>query len=417
MSFSAKSSIVSSCGCRSIAVAVIFCTLGAGLSVRADSDADVVRVDNPKKLPATLAGAERIPIGIAEDYKPCLARLHGNELLLVGFQTKGGVPAEYAFQYRSKDGGKTWSKRRRLDILGREPYLSVISDGTVFISTHVLPGARGNDLGYTFSYLYRSTDGGRTWEGTKILYDDILRKGRKDGKDPNKAPAITGRNVLQLKDSTLVFAVGSQNGSETLWRSKDQGRTWVKTQTCNFDTLDIASYRYSVLQEATLSEAPNGQLLALCRVSSKVFPPLEGTEIPKSNVDHYGRVVLYRSKDDGRHWAYEEVGSHYGEMYQSILPLQDGRMLFTFTLRAAVKPNQPPLGVRAVLGLERPDGFQFDFQHDRIQLDTKTTPGQPSGGGFGNTGQLDDGTLVTSYSHRIADKTTRCEVIRWRLSN
>ena len=57
-------------------------------------------------------------------------------------------------------------------------------------------------------------------------------------------------------------------------------------------------------------------------------------------------------------------------------------------------------------GFEKPDGFVFDFQHDRIELDTKTALGQHSGGGFGNTVQLDDGTLVTSYSYRQADAQT-----------
>jgi hypothetical protein len=376
-----------------------------------------IRVRNPKKLPAVLTGAERISIGIADDYKPCLARLNGNELLLVGFQTKGDVPAEYVFQYRSTDGGKTWPEREKLDILGREPYLSKISDGTLFISTHVLPTARGNGLGYTFSYLYRSSDGGRTWEGTKILYDDVLRKARKDGKSPDKAPAVTGRNVLQLKDGTLVFAVGSQNGSETLWRSTDKGETWDKTQTCEFDTLDIATYPGSVLQEATLLQAPNGDLLAVCRVASKFFPILPGTTIPKEKTDHYQRIVLYRSRDGGQKWAYEEIGSHYGEMYQSLLRLKNRRLLFTFTMRAAVRPNVPPLGVRAVVGEETPKGFRFDFRHDRIMLDTKTPKDKPSGGGFGPTVQLDDGTLVTSYSYCQADNSLRCEVVRWRLVN
>ena len=68
------------------------------------------------------------------------------------------------------------------------------------------------------------------------------------------------------------------------------------------------------------------------------------------------------------------MGRHYGEMYQSVLRLKDGPLLFTFTVRAAVKPNESPLGVRAVLGVENPDGFQFDFQLDRIVLDTKTAP-------------------------------------------
>ena len=48
-------------------------------------------------------------------------------------------------------------------------------------------------------------------------------------------------------------------------------------------------------------------------------------------------------------------------------------------------------------------------------LDTKTPKDKPSGGGFGPTVQLDDSTLVTSYSYRQADNKLRCEVVRWRL--
>ena len=155
--------------------------------------------------------------------------MNGNELLLVGIQRKDRALAECVFQYRSTDGGKTWSGRKQLDMLGREPYLSKISDGTLFVSTHVLPNAPGNDSGYTFCYLYRSTDGGRTWQGTKIAYGEVLRKVRKDSKFLEKAPTATGRNVLELKDGTLVFSVGSQYGSETLWRSPDKGKTWDKT--------------------------------------------------------------------------------------------------------------------------------------------------------------------------------------------
>ena len=35
---------------------------------------NAIPVGNHKYLPGTPSGAERIPIGIAEDYKPCLIR-------------------------------------------------------------------------------------------------------------------------------------------------------------------------------------------------------------------------------------------------------------------------------------------------------------------------------------------------------
>lgn len=83
----------------------------------------------------------------------------------------------------------------------------------------------------------------------------------------------------------------------------------------------------------------------------------------------------------------------------------------TFTLREV----RPPLGVHAVLGEETHDGFRFDFENDRLVLDEKTPVGMMSGGGFGPTVQLEDGTLVTAYSYRGADDKTHLEVVRWRL--
>ena len=58
--------------------------------------------------------------------------------------------------------------------------------------------------------------------------------------------------------------------------------------------------------------------------------------------------------------------------------------------------------MHAVLGTETDDGFSFDFKHYRIIIDEKTPIGIDSGGGFGPTVELDDGTLLTSYSYRGA---------------
>lgn len=375
-----------------------------------------IGIRNPKRLGVNSLAAGQLPIGIAEDYKPCIAKLPDGELLLVGFHapSKEDVRGEYIFLYRSTDDGRTWSARKRLDLLGREPYISAISDGTIFISTHVLPMARGNAEGYCYSYLYRSTDRGKSWTGTQIGYEAVPGAQR-PGATPSEISVLTGRNVLELKDGTLVFGVGASYGAEYLWRSKDKGKSWDKAWAGKFHGVDQSKLPYSIHSEAFYWQALNGDILAVCRVAPRYFPPLPGTEIPQTDVDHYQRMLLYRSKDGGKNWSLEELGSNYGEMYPGIIRLKDGRLLFTFTLRAAVKPNVPPLGVQAVLGEETPDGFRFHFQHDRILLDTKTPVEESSGGGFGPTVQLGDGTLLTSYSYRTADKKTRCELVRWRL--
>jgi hypothetical protein len=101
----------------------------------------------------------------------------------------------------------------------------------------------------------------------------------------------------------------------------------------------------------------------------------------------------------------------YGEMYMSILRLQDKQLLLTFTIRELA----PRLGMRAVPGVETEDSFTFNVGKDRVMLDTRTPPGRSQGGGFGPTAQLEDGTLVTSYSYRGPDDRTHLEVVRWRL--
>jgi hypothetical protein len=75
-----------------------------------------------------------------------------------------------------------------------------------------------------------------------------------------------------------------------------------------------------------------------------------------------------------------------------------------------VRALAEPLGVQAVLGTVSASGFSFDFTHDILLLDEQSPNGDPgtyddlSGGGFGNTVQESDGTLVTAYSYR--DLTT-----------
>ena len=96
-------------------------------------------------------------------------------------------------------------------------------------------------------------------------------------------------------------------------------------------------------------------------------------------------------------------------MYPSIIRLIDGRLLLTYTVRTL----DPPLGVRAVLGSEDNDGFDFDMVHDQILLDGKTPKHLTSGGGFGPTVQLDDGALVTAYSYRDTENRFQLEVVRW----
>ena len=195
--------------------------------------------------------------------------------------------------------------------------------------------------------------------------------------------------------------------------TSDGGKTWDRSLRCLFDeNADPKKLWWPFTAETVFWQARNGDVLGIFRVDPKLVPPLPGSENPESKTDQSERLIVFRSRDGGEHWTLDKpLGSYYGEMYPAILRMSDGRLLLTFTVRA----ERTPLGVHAVLGQETEDGFEFDFQNDRIVIDAKTPAGLSSGGGFGSTVQLADGSLVTAYSYRGEDDATHLEVARWRL--
>src|SRR6185503_8060946 len=105
--------------------------------------------------------------------------------------------------------------------------------------------------------------------------------------------------------------------------------------------------------------------------------PIKGRPIKAGN-DQADHFILFSSVDEGKTFDRIRDFGDYGEMYMSILRLQDKRLLLTFTVRDL----KPPLGVRAIVGEETNDGFEFNFAHDRILLDARTPIGKFQGGGF-----------------------------------
>jgi photosystem II stability/assembly factor-like uncharacterized protein len=354
-------------------------------------------------LPPEKLNCERVPLGEADDYKPCIAQLPSGELLLTAFHQhrRGEKVLEQTLLFRSQDGGKTWSKPEKLDLLGREPYLTVLKDGTIFITGHLLANDVRNKWGYTCGFLHRSSDGGKSWESIRFESEGIKPK----------ASNHSTRNVLQLADGTLLLGVDYDGGDGPylIWRSRDNGKTWDKTGKCQ--PRDFKSQYGFFGGETWLWQAKSGKVWALVRVDSNEFP-MKDRPIQAKN-DQADHFILFSSKDEGKTFDRIRDFGDYGEMYMSILRLQDKRLLLTFTVRDL----KPPLGVRALAGVEAEDGFEFDFTKDRIMLDTRTPIGKSQGGGFGPTVQLKDGTLVTSYSYRDKDDRTYLEVVRWKVPN
>jgi hypothetical protein len=394
--------------------------------VNREIENDAIQIRNPKKLGAGPLAAERIAVGGTGEYKPCIAKVREGELILVNYLSD--VQPLPVYVYRSSDGGRTWSGPNKTAIApGEEPYLSRLKEGALLLT------GGGNCWGS------RSEDGGRSW--TREL---------KPLEFASKVAGFLSRNILELNDGSLLAIVDVpgkgkpvQYGNEFVARSRDQGRTWPEVYPLRVEGVP-AGYPWSIFEEAHLWQARSGKLYAIARVDHRCYR-LAGRklsnlemasvacslfhwgyrlvkDISETEIDHLNHLKIFSSTDQGKTWQAGPDLGDYGTMYQSILRLQDGRLLLTYTCRSI----DPPLGVRAVVGSEDEDGFEFDLQHDVLILDNKTPIGRGSGGGYGPTVQLDDGTLVTSYSYWRPDDhrqpndwthpiSSQCEVVRWRL--
>ena len=395
---------------RSVAVVLVFSgAFGIVLFAGAVGPNDPIRVAGVTTLTGDPIPAERVALGEDDDYKPSLGLMPDGELLLTAFhqhKKPGNKVLEQTLLFRSRDGGKTWSKSEPLDLLGREPYLTVLRDGTIFITGHLLANDVRNRHGYIHGYLHRSTDRGQTWETIRIP----ASRSQAELGNEKQAANHTSRNVLEMPDGTLYLGVDYDGGGGPyyFWRSKDNGKTWDKDRKC--EPVGFKSVYGFFGGETWLWPARSGKIWALVRVDSNEYP-IQGRPKIKAGNDQSDHFVLYSSKDEGKTFQRVADFGDYGEMYMSLLRLQDRRLLLTFTVRDL----HPPLGVRALVGAETDDGFQFDFAKDRLLLDTRTPNGKSQGGGFGPTVQLADGTLVTSYSYRGADDKTHLEIVRWQL--
>ena len=391
---------------------------------------DFMEVRNPKTLGVDRIAVERIPIGAAGDYKPVVAKLPNGDLLVSAYRPN--VPAgtepvkrysqidrriiEPSLLFRSRDGGRTWSPPYLPNIAGKEPYISVTSDGTLFITTHVVCQNILNreDPAYPYGMLHRSEDGGKTWTSMRAE-PDVIRPEREEYHN------VTTRAPLELADGSLLLAAsGTGVDANTMLRSTDGGKTWPERTPSTIEEVP-PEYPWPVMAEGVLWQARSGKALGLFRVDTRDWPEMDDNPLSIDRAklhDQWDRLILCATTHLGRTWKHVADFGTYGQMYPSILRLADGRLLLTFTQRA----NERPLGLRAVIGTEHDDGFEFDLQQDLIMIDTKTPDTLASGGGFGCTVELDDGTLVSSYSYRIEvddfagpDRQLHCEIVRWRL--
>ena len=221
---------------------------------------------------------------------------------------------------------------------------------------------------------------------------------------------LTSRNILELTDGSLILGVSMPNGIDYLWKSTNQGQTWDTTSSCNFEGFDPNRVNYPFFSEGIFWQPTSRDLLVLIPVNPGLFP-IEDHQISSMDLNQTERLVVFRSKDLGRTWQKEkELNDGYSNVvYPGIIRLSGGKLLLTYT----VMGFEEPLGLQVVLGKERPFGFDFDFQYNRLILNGNTSRRQGINGGFGNTLQFGIDKLITTYSYRGIDGKTHLEIVKW----
>jgi photosystem II stability/assembly factor-like uncharacterized protein len=132
--------------------------------------------------------------------------------------------------WKSTDRGLTWRSSWPADVTQAMGAIGAARDGTLYAGTGE-PNPGGGSITYGGTGLYKSTDGGATWERAGL-----------------RSAGAFGRIVADPTDAQRVFAAAAGNlyvpgGQRGLYRSDDAGKTWKRVLQGDNDTtgaVDVA---------------------------------------------------------------------------------------------------------------------------------------------------------------------------------
>ena len=168
--------------------------------------------------------AVRTRIGSRGMYKVCMSQLPDGKLVAVTSRRQPGYYKDSSktyftmYAYESADLGLTWQKIGKHPLLGKdgkgslrgkESSLTTLPDGSLVMTAHHSDWTPGSDR---INHIYRSSDGGRTWDIADLPGSDYPR------------------NLILEPDGSLLmvrsFGWGKGNSKMQLGRSGDGGKTW-----------------------------------------------------------------------------------------------------------------------------------------------------------------------------------------------
>jgi photosystem II stability/assembly factor-like uncharacterized protein len=203
--------------------------------------------------------------------------------------------------YKSTDGGKTWEHCglddsqmiANIDVDPADP-------NRLFVAVLGHPYGANAERG-----IFRSIDGGQTFQ--KVLYKDEYTSGNDVRIDPNN-PNIVYAALWQQQQS-FVEGGGFGGTSGGVFKSIDGGTTWTQ----------LGGGLPPEILEANLGLAPGSPGVLYTMIAS---PPPAGSTVPRLG----GVIGLYKSTDAGEHWRLMIHDANSTETAVATRP--DGRPMF-----------------------------------------------------------------------------------------